>query len=138
MSTPLQIMRVVAQDQALRLDELRMRKDPRCARARHVAMWLCRELLKLSYPVIGEAFGRDHTTVLQACRHVDDLMAQDPEMNLVVVQLKARLGAKPEEKKICNGCGQAIGQLRQVAFAEIRAELRAVEERINALQRAGA
>ncbi len=39
--------------------------------ARHIAMYLCRELTDLSLPKIGQLFGsRDHTTVLHAHRKV--------------------------------------------------------------------
>lgn len=37
---------------------------------RHVAMWVSRQQ-RLSYPVIGHAFGRDHTTVRDACKRVE-------------------------------------------------------------------
>jgi chromosomal replication initiator protein len=52
------------------------------ARPRQIAMWLCRELTAHSLPEIGEAFGgRDHTTVLHACRTVVDLRSKDSHMN---------------------------------------------------------
>jgi chromosomal replication initiator protein len=44
------------------------------ARPRQVAMALAKELTQLSLPDIGDAFGgRDHTTVLHACRKIADL-----------------------------------------------------------------
>ena len=52
------------------------------ARPRQVAMWLARELTPHSLPEIGEAFGgRDHTTVLHACRTVTDLRGKDGQLN---------------------------------------------------------
>ena len=52
------------------------------ARPRQIAMWLCRELTAHSLPEIGEAFGgRDHTTVLHACRTVVDLRSKDSHLN---------------------------------------------------------
>jgi len=52
------------------------------ARPRQVAMWLARELTTHSLPEIGEAFGgRDHTTVLHACRTVTDLRGKDGRLN---------------------------------------------------------
>lgn len=46
-------------------------------RARQVAMYLARELTGLSLPRLGTAFGRDHTTVLHACRKVEDDTTSD-------------------------------------------------------------
>jgi len=52
------------------------------ARPRQIAMWLSRELTSHSLPEIGEAFGgRDHTTVMHACRTVIDLRGKDSHLN---------------------------------------------------------
>jgi chromosomal replication initiator protein len=52
------------------------------ARPRQVAMWLSRELTSHSLPEIGEAFGgRDHTTVLHACRTIIELRSKDGRLN---------------------------------------------------------
>jgi len=59
------------------------------ARPRQVAMWLARHTTPASFPAIGRAFGnRDHTTVMQACRRVDALMAADPAFAAVVTDLR--------------------------------------------------
>jgi chromosomal replication initiator protein len=43
-----------------------------------MAMALSKELTEHSLPEIGEAFGgRDHTTVLHACRRIEELCATD-------------------------------------------------------------
>ena len=39
---------------------------------RHVAMYLAVRLLGCSYPEVGRAFGRDHTTVMYACKKIDN------------------------------------------------------------------
>ena len=45
-------------------------------------MWLSRELTSHSLPEIGEAFGgRDHTTVLHACRTIVELRTKDGRLN---------------------------------------------------------
>jgi chromosomal replication initiator protein len=45
-------------------------------------MYLAKELTPLSLPAIGEAFGgRDHTTVIHACRTITELRNQDPQLN---------------------------------------------------------
>ena len=51
----------------------------RVARPRQVAMYLARKLTTRSLPEIGRRFGgRDHTTVLHACRRIEALVAEDP------------------------------------------------------------
>jgi len=48
------------------------------ARPRQMAMYLCRELTKLSLPEIGHCFGgRDHTTVIHACNKISSLISSD-------------------------------------------------------------
>jgi len=56
------------------------RRQP-LARARQVAMYLCRDLTDLSLPKIGGVFGgRDHTTALHGINKVRDLMTTDQEL----------------------------------------------------------
>jgi chromosomal replication initiator protein len=51
----------------------------RVARPRQVAMYLARKLTSRSLPEIGRRFGgRDHTTVLHACRRIESLCEEDP------------------------------------------------------------
>lgn len=48
---------------------------------RQLAMALCKELSSLSLPEIGKSFrGRDHTTIMHACRKVSDIIQKDPEV----------------------------------------------------------
>jgi chromosomal replication initiator protein len=50
--------------------------------ARQVAMYLCRQRLKCSFPELGRAFGnRDHTTIISAVRRVEALRQTDPRVN---------------------------------------------------------
>jgi chromosomal replication initiator protein len=59
---------------------------------RQVAMFLARELTDQTLPAIGRAFGgRDHTTVLHACRRTAERMAADPEAYRAVQDLTERL-----------------------------------------------
>jgi chromosomal replication initiator protein len=56
------------------------RRQP-LARARQVAMYLCRELTDLSLPKIGCLFGnRDHTTVMHGIKTIKELMQTDPAL----------------------------------------------------------
>lgn len=62
-------------------------------RSRQVAMFLARELTGLSLPRLGAAFGgRDHTTVLHACRKVEAEMAFDAGLATRVREVRAGLG----------------------------------------------
>jgi len=55
-------------------DLLSKRRSRSIARPRQIAMALAKELTTHSLPEIGDAFGgRDHTTVLHACRRVKEL-----------------------------------------------------------------
>jgi len=63
-------------------DMYSQRRTRAIARPRQVAMWLGRELTPHSLPEIGDAFGgRDHTTVMHACRTVADLRRTDNTLN---------------------------------------------------------
>ncbi|MGH2969632.1 MAG: chromosomal replication initiator protein DnaA, partial [Solirubrobacteraceae bacterium] len=63
--------------------------------SRHVAMYLARELTDQTLPAIGRAFGgRNHTTVLHACRRTARRIAEDPEAYAAVRRLTERLGGE--------------------------------------------
>jgi chromosomal replication initiator protein len=60
--------------------------------ARHVAMYLCKQRLKCSFPEIGRAFGnRDHTTVMSAVRKIEAQRDTDPEVRAHIEALERRL-----------------------------------------------
>jgi chromosomal replication initiator protein len=67
----------------LSLNELKSkRRTQNLVVPRQIAMFLTRRLVNLSFPAIGEQFGgRDHTTVLHACRQVAKLRESMPDMN---------------------------------------------------------
>jgi chromosomal replication initiator protein len=58
---------------------------------RQVSMYLARQLTSLSLGEIGAYFGRDHTTVLHACRKVERTFGRDPELLGAVRQLQGDL-----------------------------------------------
>ena len=67
-------------------------RTARVAWARHVAMYLSREHTDQTLPAIGRAFGgRNHSTVLHACRSTAKRMQADPEAYQVINTLVARL-----------------------------------------------
>jgi len=77
------IQKTVADYFKIKVGEMYSQKRSRAvARPRQVAMSLSRDLTHHSLPEIGEAFGgRDHTTVLHACRTIADLRSKDAQLN---------------------------------------------------------
>ncbi|ODQ94759.1 chromosomal replication initiator protein DnaA [Mycolicibacterium holsaticum] len=61
------------------------------AQSRQIAMYLCRELTDLSLPKIGQAFGRDHTTVMYAEKKIRAEMAERREVFDHVKELTTRI-----------------------------------------------
>lgn len=77
------IQKTVADYYRIRVVDLLSKKRTRAiARPRQIAMYLARELTQLSLPEIGMAFGdRDHTTVLHACKTIENLRNIDNLIN---------------------------------------------------------
>lgn len=76
------IMRTVAEYYKIKVSDLLSKRRSRSvARPRQVAMALCKELTNHSLPEIGDAFGgRDHTTVLHACKQIKQLRASTADI----------------------------------------------------------
>ena len=76
------IQKVVADYYGLQIKDLLSKRRTRSlARPRQVAMALAKELTEHSLPEIGDAFaGRDHTTVLHACRQIRNLIQTDGKL----------------------------------------------------------
>jgi len=89
-----EIQKKTAEYYKLDLRELHSaRRARRVARPRQVAMYLARELTSRSLPDIGRRFGgRDHTTVLHACRRIEALCKTDPVFQQEVDFLRKVLG----------------------------------------------
>lgn len=77
------VQKTVCDYYKIKLAELLSKKRTRnIARPRQVAMYLTKELTPASLPAIGDAFGgRDHTTVLHACRTITELRLNDQQLN---------------------------------------------------------
>lgn len=77
------IQRTVAEYFKIRIHDLNAKKRSRSvARPRQIAMALAKELTNHSLPEIGAAFGgRDHTTVLHACRKIKELRESEPRLD---------------------------------------------------------
>ncbi|MBX3183193.1 MAG: chromosomal replication initiator protein DnaA [Polyangiaceae bacterium] len=65
--------------------------------ARQVAMYLCRQRLRCSYPELGRSFGnRDHTTVMSAVRRVEALRQTDPQVNAHLEAIEQELASSSD------------------------------------------
>lgn len=84
---------LVAQYYGISAKDLLGKKRARnIARPRQMAMALIRELTQDSFPEIGQFFGgRDHTTVMHACKTIEELRATDVKVDKAYQALKATL-----------------------------------------------
>jgi chromosomal replication initiator protein len=87
------IQKRVAEHFDIRLADMTSKRRPEnIAFPRQVAMYLSRQLTESSLNTIGEAFGgRDHGTVLHACRQVKDRMEVDSNVRQTVSYLEKQL-----------------------------------------------
>ncbi|MDP2600858.1 MAG: chromosomal replication initiator protein DnaA [Deltaproteobacteria bacterium] len=87
------VQQVVAKYYQISIADL---KSPRRMRGfahpRQVAMYLCKKHLKVSFPEIGYKFGgKDHTTVIHACRKIETLLEKDANLQTDVAVLEQSL-----------------------------------------------
>ncbi len=87
------IQKGVAGNYDIRLADMTGRKRTAAiARPRQIAMYLSREMTGLSYQELGTAFGgRDHGTVMHACRTIERLMKDDDAMRFRVASIETQL-----------------------------------------------
>ena len=87
------IQKAVAEHFDVRLADMTSRRRPASiAFPRQVAMYLSRNLTKGSLMEIGEAFGgRDHGTVIHACRKISTQLAADPSLKDLVARIESGL-----------------------------------------------
>ena len=80
------IQKTIAESYDIRLADMTSRKRPaNIAFARQVAMYLARELTGSSYQEIGDAFGgRDHGTIMHACRSIDAKIKDEESIRLKI------------------------------------------------------
>jgi chromosomal replication initiator protein len=78
-----EIQRQVAEHFNIRISDMKSSKRLRnVARPRQVAMYMCKNFTSKSWAAIGEEFGgRDHSTVMHACKKVEELKTSDPDLN---------------------------------------------------------
>lgn len=70
-------------------------KNKSTAEARQVAMYLIRDMLKLSYPDIGREFGRDHTTAMHSVNKIESLLKNgDHPLNKTIQDISSNITNK--------------------------------------------
>lgn len=72
------IQRAVAAAYGVTIIDILSPRRGRALEARKVAMWLSRRIIGCSYPALGRAFDRDHSTVLRGVREVDRAFREIP------------------------------------------------------------
>lgn len=66
-------------------------RQQKIAHARHVAVYLAREVLQMSYEAIGEFFSKKHTTIMYSCDLVADKLKTDEDLKISIEEIKASL-----------------------------------------------
>lgn len=91
--TPELIQEKVANYFNIRVEDIQGSKKPKnIAFPRQISMYLCRKLLDISLPKIGENFGgRDHTTVIHAISKIEKQLETDAELQKTVVLLEKEI-----------------------------------------------
>jgi chromosomal replication initiator protein len=95
-----QIQAIVASHYNLPVSELvSASRAARVAWPRQIAIYLTRELTSTSLQAIGEAFGgRNHATVLHACKRVSDRLAEDQHAGAELEQLKTTIANNGDDR----------------------------------------
>lgn len=76
------IQKVVANYYGIKVTDLKSKsRKASLAKPRQVAMAIAKQLTSLSLPDIGEAFERDHSTVIHAVKKVDEMRKKDQRFN---------------------------------------------------------
>lgn len=86
------IQRTVAEHYDVRLSDMTSRKRPQSvAFPRQIAMYLCRTMTQHSLPTIGNAFCRNHATVLYACKSIEHKIKHDSNVRKTIFVLNNKL-----------------------------------------------
>ena len=70
---------------------LSTKRNKNIAFARHVSIYLIREITGMSLPSIGTVFGRDHTTIMSSIEAVNKKLSSDPMFAVELKELKKQL-----------------------------------------------
>ncbi|HPX60885.1 MAG TPA: chromosomal replication initiator protein DnaA [Deltaproteobacteria bacterium] len=84
------IQKTVADFLGLKLADMKSNKRLKnIVQARQIAIWLCRDMTKASYPDIGLKFGgKDHSTVIYAAKKIDLALKEDTKLAKTIDEIK--------------------------------------------------
>ncbi|MBU5611827.1 chromosomal replication initiator protein DnaA [Geomonas azotofigens] len=87
------IQKMVADHFRIKVSELKSDKRIKTLVVpRQIAIYICRELTKASYPEIGEKFGgKDHSTIIHSVKKIEKQLAADADLKATVEDIKKRL-----------------------------------------------
>jgi chromosomal replication initiator protein len=93
------IIDIVADEMSLERDDiLSSKREKEIVKARQVCMFLCRKLLKYSYPEIGKFFGgKDHSTVIYSVKKIQKLKEDSQFMKSLLKNLEQRCSSLEKE-----------------------------------------
>lgn len=66
-------------------------RQQKIAHARHIAVFMAREVLQMSYEAIGEFFNKKHTTIMYSCDLIEEKINSDSELKNTIKELKGLL-----------------------------------------------
>ncbi len=96
--SPERIIEEVSKFYRIPVTDIKSRKRNQIvSQARQIAVYLMRELLELSFPVIGRIIGRDHSTIIHDYKKIEKLKEEDPDVKEVLKLLKEKLGYEQEK-----------------------------------------
>ena len=82
------IINVVSKRLNIPVEDIRAkRRTANVVNARHICIYMIRQMTDVSFNTLGEIFGRDHSTIMAAFRNVDSSMAADPEFSSFVTSM---------------------------------------------------
>ncbi|MDO8547010.1 MAG: chromosomal replication initiator protein DnaA [Nitrospirales bacterium] len=87
------VQEVVAEKFHIKISEMKSKRRTRVlVYPRQIAMFLCREITQQSYPEIARHFGgKDHTTIMHACKQIEKAKQSDPGLVGTLEELKRQI-----------------------------------------------
>lgn len=76
------------------LEFLSQRRDKGIVKARIAASWIAREFTLHSFPTIGRAYNRDHTTIIHSINQAEKKMEKDPAFGESIIKIIGNMNLK--------------------------------------------